>query len=120
MIQFSSLLIFLTLGTLQTTSLRQTEEKKASIEGSITNEHGHPIENALLYLNKENKLIKVATSDTLGQYKFVSVLPDNYSIKISYVGYFKKEIKNIKVREGAKEELNITMKELRCKHGHTH
>lgn len=119
MLHFSTIFLFLSLAAFQPAELNQTEKANGSIEGVISNEHGHPIENALIYLNKESKLINIATSDTLGRYKFSAVKPDTYTINVSYVGYFKKEISKVTIGKG-KKEIDITMKELRCKHGHTH
>jgi len=119
MLYFHTIFLLFSFSIAQPSELNQKEVEIGSIEGVISNEHGHPISNALIYLNKENKLIKVATSDTLGLYKFPSVKPNSYTLNISYVGYFKKEIKDVIVGDG-KKEVDITMKELRCKHGHAH
>jgi protocatechuate 3,4-dioxygenase beta subunit len=117
MFQFSTLFLLIALVASTPAEINENNQHEGSIKGVIINEHNTPIENALIYLNKEDKLIKVTTSDTLGNYEFNSVKTGTYSIKVSYVGYFKKEIKSVLVGEG-KEELNITMKELRCTHGH--
>ncbi len=119
MSQISTLLLLLSLSVFHPTELNKTKKHKGSIEGIISNEHEHAIPNALIYLKKEDELIKVTTSDSLGEYKIASVKAGTYSISVSYVGYFKKEIKGITVGKG-KKELDIKMKELRCTHGHTH
>lgn len=118
MSQISILLLFLSFSTMSPTELDKTEKPTGYIEGVISNEHNHPIPNALIYLKKDSELIKVATSDSIGLYKISSVKADTYSISVSYVGYFKKEIKNITIGKG-KKEVDIKMKELRCKHGYT-
>lgn len=120
MLNFSSIFLFLTLATFQygDINFQEKNEDKGSIKGVITNEHSTPIQNALIYLNREDKLINVTTSDTLGRYNFTAIKEDTYTVSVSYVGYFKKEIKNVVISDG-KKELDITMKELRCTHGHT-
>jgi hypothetical protein len=117
MVQFSSFFLLLSLSILNPIESNDKDKNESSIKGVIVNEHDTPIENALIYLNKEEELIKVTTSDTLGKYEFTEVQQDTYTISVSYVGYFKKEIKNIAAGKG-KKEIDITMKELRCTHGH--
>ncbi len=117
MFQFSSLFLLLFLSGFLPSELNEKNKTDGSIQGVIINEHNTPIENALIYLNKEDELINVTTSDTLGVYKFINVPKDTYTINVSYVGYFKKEIKDVMVSDG-KKEIDITMKELRCTHGH--
>lgn len=120
MLQINSLLLFLALSIFNPTKINKPKKYKGSIEGFILNEHNQAVQNALIYLNKNTELIKVTTSDSLGKYEIKSIKPDTYTISVSYVGYYKKEIENITV-DKTKKEIDIKMKELRCTHGdHVH
>lgn len=120
MLKLSTLFLFISLATTYPTEISKTNQNKGSIKGVVSNEHEQGISNALIYLKKDNELIKVSTSDSLGLYEFSSLKADTYSINVSYVGYFKKEIKDIIV-DKLEKEIDIKMKELRCIHGnHTH
>ena len=116
MTNLSTLFLLFTLTSFQPKQTQQAKAKGA-IVGVITNEHADPIINALVYLKKEQELIKVTTTDTLGNYQFLDLKPNTYSINVSYVGYYKKNINDLEVDKG-KKKLDITMRELRCTHGH--
>lgn len=113
MLHLSTIFLFLSFSMINPS---QVKEHRGIVEGTISNEHGTAIQNALIYLQKDNELIKVTTSDSIGAYKITSIKEDIYSVSVSYVGYFKKEIKNVVVGKN-KIELEIKMKELRCTHG---
>jgi hypothetical protein len=57
------------------------------INGKITNNKGLPVEFASVLLLKDSVVIKSAATDSTGNYSFSDVPKNNYTLRVSLVGY---------------------------------
>ncbi|MDZ7880683.1 MAG: TonB-dependent receptor [Saprospiraceae bacterium] len=72
-------------------------QNNTKITGSITDDtkKALPFANVSLLKGKDSSLVKIALTDSLGQFQFDNLKPNNYLISVSFVGfkpYFSKKI----------------------------
>ncbi|HTA61639.1 MAG TPA: von Willebrand factor type A domain-containing protein [Bacteroidia bacterium] len=88
------LLLLALLAILRVGNAQNTGAIKVTVIDSATKE-GVPFANAILYKSKVQ--MQTATTDVDGNAYFKQLAADKYSVKVAYVGYATKEIKNITV-----------------------
>ena len=82
----------------------------SSIQGIITDaESGELLPFSNLALLQNGKLISGATTDINGLYKMADLLPGDYEIQVSYVGYEKQAPKRITLKTGEVCQENISL-----------
>lgn len=87
-----------------------TVNTKCSIYGKVSdksNAEAIPFANVALY--KQDSLVAKATTDMTGSYCFKNIAEGKYKVNSIYIGYTKKEIKNILVKTGSSLKIDIEM-----------
>ncbi|TDE13260.1 MULTISPECIES: outer membrane beta-barrel family protein [Dyadobacter] len=82
------------------------------ITGKITDvSTSKPVEYASVGLTNQltNKVVNGAVTDTTGFFEIVGVMPGSYAISIDFIGYQKKELKDILIKDGSKALLLNTI-----------
>ena len=82
------------------------------ITGKITDvSTSKPVEYASVGLTNQltNKVVNGAVTDTTGYFEIVGVMPGSYAISIDFIGYQKKELKDILIKDGSKALLLNTI-----------
>ena len=75
------------------------------LSGVITDENGQSLPGALIQLGTE----KHTTTDIHGKYELKQILPGNYSLVVSYMGFITQK-QNLHINSGEQLTLNLSMK----------
>ncbi len=76
-------------------------QSSSSLNGNVTDIHSNPLEfvNAILLKAADSSLVKGAITDSKGNYAFDDLVPDNYLVMLSQVGYSKYYSSTIRITE---------------------
>ncbi|HUI56074.1 MAG TPA: TonB-dependent receptor [Bryobacteraceae bacterium] len=84
-----------------------------SITGVVRNSVGVPqMGAAVLLYNRQERSVGKVLSDSNGQFKFLSLIPDVYSIKVSLAAFFPAVKKDIVVQPGMQSVLAVNLSSL--------
>lgn len=104
------LFIFSVVGALLLLGNTTTINSTASIKGKITDAtQGEAIISASVLLLKGEELVKGTVTDWDGNYSFQGITPGTYDIKVQYVGYPNKHLKDIVLEKGTEKRLDIQL-----------
>lgn len=109
-----SLLIILTMlaVSIQPYTESTTINTTTNLSGKVTDAAtGEAIIFATVVLYKEGKLIKGVETNIDGNYQFIDIPSDTYSVEASYVGYTKTRIDGVLVKDGQTNQLDLKISE---------
>ncbi|MFM1874945.1 MAG: hypothetical protein RL266_682 [Bacteroidota bacterium] len=82
----------------------------SSLEGTISDsETGEPLPFATVVLSQNGKQLCGTTTDFDGVYRFNSLLPGDYDLKASFVGYTAEEFRNVLVKPDKARSLHVQL-----------
>src|SRR5262245_1612705 len=81
-----------------------------AITGLVTDSSGVPQMGAAVYLfNKQERLFEKAFTDERGEFRFLGLFPDLYSVRVSLANFVPAMKNNVLVQSGMRSILNVNL-----------
>src|ERR1700722_13063547 len=80
------------------------------LDGLVTDVAGKPQPGAIVVLlNRQDRLLQRSATDALGSFSFAELLPDFYSIQVSFASFVPAVKERIQIRAGMRSVLDVSL-----------